>query len=73
MSEMSTHWDGCEAVHPECRAAKLEAENKRLRQALEHVIEAAGAMGSSPDYKSALGTIDSMFDVAQAALLRGEP
>lgn len=26
-----THWDGCEAVHPECKIAQLEAENSALR------------------------------------------
>lgn len=29
-----SHWHGCEEAHWDCKIAKLEAENKRLREAL---------------------------------------
>ena len=49
-----SHWDGCDAVHWDCRIAKLEAENERLRIELEFatgfIQEIASGFKSHPEY-----------------------
>lgn len=40
MSErMGTHWEGCEEVHEDCKIARLQAENVRLRTALQRIAD----------------------------------
>lgn len=32
-----THWEGCDEVHWDCKISKMEAESKRLRDALSNI------------------------------------
>ena len=38
-SMQSTHYEGCEAVHPACKIARLERENVDLRKSIKLLID----------------------------------
>jgi len=37
-----SHWEGCAEAHWDCKIAQLEAENKKLRHALEVIADSNG-------------------------------
>jgi hypothetical protein len=45
---IATHWEGCEEVHPECKAAKLERAQtelgKKLLELRQSYIDAGGQL-----------------------------
>jgi hypothetical protein len=37
-----SHWEGCDEIHWDCKIAKLEKENKKLKHALEVIADSEG-------------------------------
>ena len=60
-----SHWDGCAEVHWDCKIAQLEAENKKLRHALEVIADSNGHHDHSLTYAQ-------LIEYAKDALDNGE-
>ena len=60
-----SHWEGCAEVHWDCKIAKLEAENKKLRHALEVIADSNGHHDHSLTYAQ-------LIEYAKDALDNGE-
>jgi len=68
-----SHWEGCEDAHWDCRIAKLEAENKLLRDAILTLTSSIDYYASSLGPVRTYQEFDAMMnerDEAEALALR---